>query len=73
MFVKIRNEMDKNMKEILGLKLMYDMDPNCLRVDECRLQKLLAMKKNSEAEETKVLYQNFYQIPFVLPKSKLFY
>lgn len=42
------------MNEILGLKRMYDMDPNCQRLEESRLQKLMAMKKNAEAEDTRV-------------------
>ncbi|CAL8111648.1 unnamed protein product [Orchesella dallaii] len=49
----IRNEIDKNMTEILGLKLMYDMDPNCQRLEESQLQKLMAMKKNTDNEDTR--------------------
>jgi hypothetical protein len=42
------------MNEILGMKLMYDMDPNCQRIEEGQMQKLIAMKKQSEAESSKV-------------------
>ncbi|ODN06663.1 Protein MAATS1, partial [Orchesella cincta] len=51
--IQIRNEIDKNMTEILGLKLMYDMDPNCQRLEESQLQKLMAMKKNTDADDTR--------------------
>lgn len=52
------------MSEILGLKLMYDMDPNCLRVEESRLQKLMAMKKNTDSESSQVWHKLFLvQVP----------
>lgn len=47
--------MDKNMQEILGLKRMHDMDPNCQRLDSGIMAKLLAMKKKGEADEIRVL------------------
>lgn len=44
------------MNELLGMKQMFDMDPNCLRVEESQFQKLLNLKKQAEAEAAKVLY-----------------
>ncbi|XP_035703486.1 cilia- and flagella-associated protein 91 [Folsomia candida] len=49
----IRKEISENMNELLGMKLMFDMDPNCLRLEEGQMQKLMSMKKQTDAETTK--------------------
>jgi len=58
----MRKEIEGNIKHIKSLQRMFDMDPNCKRVDESLWQSLIAMRK---AEEQKEKLVSNYLIAFV--------